>query len=177
MTRTSFFAKTPLDDTAGGTNAEVTKAPTSNAFYDFVIQKAAASGLASLDASSVVVQAAVKSYVILVEREMTTASGDVAYTSVGFKPRALIAFSVYEDDTAYCWGMCDSALNQGVAIRGDAGTLSHSFSGMIYLSHTEWSVYQKALVKSLDADGFTLTWTKAGSPTAAFACTFVLCLK
>ena len=154
-----------LDNTAGGTDALLTKAPTSNAFYDFAIQKGAASGLATLSAGSVVVEAAVKSKMIQISRDLATASGDVAYTGVGFKPTALVAIGSLDSSLIASWGMSDSSKGAFATLLITTALYSQTVAFLIYLGTTVAAHFQTAIVKSYDADGFTLTWAKTGTPT------------
>lgn len=104
-------------------------------------------------------------------RDMTASSGDVAYTGVGFVPKAIIfcgakassasGFSMY-------MGLSDGSTETTLQQNADAptqpyiySTSTHSIS--MFESGTQ---YQIATTKSFDADGFTLTWTKGGTPSA-----------
>ena len=103
-------------------------------------------------------------------RDLTTATGDVAYSGVGFKPTILVFIA----------GVIEvSTMSIGI----DDGTNSYSVYDNYYNANNTWSILtthpiaiipaagisQAAVVKTLDADGFTLTWTKAGLPTGTCA--------
>lgn len=104
-------------------------------------------------------------------RDMAAASGDVSYTGVGFQPSAIIAFSNWT--TARSWGMVDSAkVHAVIDYFVDGGTTTDNIN-LIGLASAGESNYQIALVKSFDADGFTLTWTKLGSPTGTADIKFI----
>jgi hypothetical protein len=113
---------------------------------------------------------AVKSIV----RAMADASGDVAYTSIGFKPAAIyvqgsgagmasfgFALGIVEYCTIYYPSGWNAGANYICVFYEDAGATKG----------------QSAIVKSMDADGFTLTWTKIGSPTVANVQLFVLAFR
>lgn len=108
-------------------------------------------------------------------RAMAAASGDAAITGVGFKPSVVIflgssadvGLSVgFSDGTTHCaiyWylaatAMVGSALTCLALVDKDGGS-------------------QSAIVKTMDADGFTLTWTKDSSPGAGTAPVYYLALR
>ncbi len=107
--------------------------------------------------------------IITATRDMTTASNDVAYSGVGFVPKAIIVFACGETLTAASWGFLDGTRNQAIADYSAAGAGANVWtSGGAYgiiLVTTAGGINQLASLKSFDADGFTLTWTKAGTPT------------
>lgn len=117
---------------------------------------------------------ALSSKIITATRAMTAASGDVSYTGVGFKPSVIIALAT-ENAGGSSIGFSDSALTViGQVLEKTVGSFGLS---VLYLIYVEVSAAnQKAIVKSYDADGFTLTWTKTGSPTGT-ATLYFLCLK
>lgn len=120
---------------------------------------------------------AIKSKIITITRDLTVASGSVAYTGVGFQPTILLAAGeVTNSLTGYVtiFGASDSSLsafNAAVA----ASTISVGAGFLSYIDPT-FSNYQLASIVSYDSDGFTLSWTKNGIPTGT-ATTRVLCLK
>jgi len=101
-----------------------------------------------------------------ITREMTAASGDVSYTGIGFTPTALLFFSSVQaaSATISSQGSSDASKYYTCHYATAAGTFAVSNTKCIYLGSTVNN--QSAIVKSYDADGFTLTWTKAGSPAA-----------
>jgi len=99
-------------------------------------------------------------------RTMTDPSGTQAITGVGFKPKFVLfqantnggnAFSIGQDNGSF---RGSTYANDGNIATGMAGTTSSSLN-----IHTGVSIYQRGLISSLDIDGFTITWTKLGSPT------------
>lgn len=92
-------------------------------------------------------------------RDMTAASGDVSYTSVGFKPKAIIFIAIVDAGPLSSIGFDDATGHKSILMQA-ADTWSYSTAYSIFISGT-----QKAIVKSFDSDGFTLTWTKESSPT------------
>ncbi len=103
-----------------------------------------------------------------IARNMATASGDVEYTGFNFKPNGILWVS--------CIDGAPSTFSIGISI----GTYSRVILQAITTAPTTVIVIgasaihiqtstgnaQSAVVKSCDADGVTLTWTKYGSPTA-----------
>lgn len=117
------------------------------------------------------------SKVITATRDMTAASGDVAYTGVGFKPTSIIACSAVDASTkGISWGFCDSAkTNRAMAYGNTTATFYASLTALVYFVPSDGN-YQIAIVKSFDADGFTLTWAKTSSPTGTLNMQF-LCFR
>lgn len=106
-----------------------------------------------------------KSKVIIVTRNMADASGDVAITGVGFKPTSIIFFANVQGQAQHSFGAVDSAKTMGDLVTIDANAY-YSDSGIVVNLQTIINVNtQKAVLKTFDTDGFTLTWTKTGSPT------------
>ena len=109
-------------------------------------------------------------------RDMTAATGTVAYTGVGFRPRVCILYGGVADTSIVAFG----AINATVS--ANAQSSSYPASPTAYgLSYTSSSFAlrifttnaltddQRGTFSSMDADGFTLSWTKVGSPTGSFS--------
>ena len=113
--------------------------------------------------------------VIKATRDLTAASGDVEYSGVGFMPTALICIgAIGSADNAF-WGISDSDKTDKYMKR-QGGTFGAP--GDNYLINVEpvSNNWQIATVKSYNADGFTLTWTKSSSPTGTLTMMF-LCFR
>jgi hypothetical protein len=108
--------------------------------------------------------AAIAAYMLKTTRVLTEASGDVAYTGVGFTPSAIIFFVVIGGGSLGRWGLSDG-VRHGAAYRVSGATTIISDTDVAILCDLSGGNSQSAVVKSFDADGFTLTWTKTGSPT------------
>lgn len=117
---------------------------------------------------------ALSSKVITATRDLTAATGNVAYTGVGFTPTSIMAIAYVEAGVTSSTGFADSA-KAGGAI---GPYTSFAMTGGNYLIYalTSAGVNQTAVVDSYDADGFTLTWTKTGSPTGTLNIKFI-CFK
>lgn len=105
--------------------------------------------------------------VITFTRDIAGAAGDVAYTGVGFIPRAIIFQYSTTDAKCMGGGNVDSAKNMAsyFSAQGAIYTAAVPTTGKcIYFSNAA-GTDQQALLKTFDSDGFTLTWNKTGSPT------------
>lgn len=116
------------------------------------------------------------SKVITATRDMTAATGNVAYTGVGFTPTSIIAFATI-DGTVYpiSWGFSDSALTEKSLARNNDTFWYGSLNALVYAVQAA-GANQTCVVASYDTDGFTLTWTKANSPTGTLNIIF-LCFR
>jgi len=99
-------------------------------------------------------------------RDISTVSGTQAVTAVGFKPKAIVFLGGinashqisygFTDGTSYMcvYDLIDVSLKYGV----NAGFCI----GVVGATGSDLAI---ATISSLDSDGFTLSWTKTGSPT------------
>lgn len=115
-----------------------------------------------------------KSKVVTVTRDLTAASGDVSTTGVGFTPTSIIAIGTVGNGFQYSIGMADSAKDSD-QIFSYSASQGYMGGGLVCIATTSGDK-QTAVVKSYDADGFTLTWTKTNSPTGTGTMYF-LCLR
>ena len=100
-------------------------------------------------------------------RDLAAASTDVAYTSVGFKPTAIMFFGGVTTDKIFSLMGVAQVGAQGEIFDNafnTADTYQISTSYAIFLGTAAGSD-QYATVKSFDTDGFTLDWVKDGTPT------------
>jgi hypothetical protein len=101
-------------------------------------------------------------------RAAAAATGDVAYTGSSFTPTAVIIVAANDDnDDSVSVGFSDSALDEGVLeLTRMSGTPRFvTGANVIAISSNSGNDAQTAIVKSFNADGVTLTWTKTGSGT------------
>ena len=113
--------------------------------------------------------------VIAATKDMTAATADVAYTGVGFKPAAIIAIAAINGTIQYSNGMADAGLTTGNLYNSQASTNAYVDANFISL----WAAgggNQTGTLKTLDSDGFTITWTKYLSPTGTATIKF-LCFR
>jgi hypothetical protein len=111
-------------------------------------------------------------------RDLTAAGAptDVSYTGVGFQPTSIIAMCTVNGGTTgyFTITVADSAKATNGLYRFATTDLSYQ-NNLIYVG-TASGTNQYATLKSYDADGFTLTWTKTGSPTGTLTMVF-LCFR
>lgn len=116
--------------------------------------------------------------VVVFSRDTSSSSGTQAVTGVGFKPKTVVFLSGFGGGSARASiGMDDSAaptvlFNNHNAV-ADTWGIEQGFSIEPVESGT---AFNKAKITSLDADGFTLTWTKTGLPSGVVS-TAALCLR
>ncbi len=160
-TLTSPVINTGLSGTAKATGAEVT---TGTEDAKFVTPKAIG------DAG---VNTRLKSKVLNITRDMTAASGAVAYTGVGFQPSAMWVYAVISGSTnQFSMGFCDSALDELFMLQDSAGNI-YPLTNKLLKVESSGGNAQECVVNSFDSDGFTLGWTKTNSPTGTVT---VMCL-
>lgn len=115
-----------------------------------------------------------KSKIITATRDLVAASGDVSYTGVGFTPTGIHSIGTV-GTFALSVGFADSSKTAHNIISPAINTFEISPS-LILLYILNANNYQYAIIKTYDADGFTLTWTKGGSPTGTAQLRF-LCFR
>ncbi|GAI28627.1 unnamed protein product, partial [marine sediment metagenome] len=95
-------------------------------------------------------------------RDMETASGDVTYAGYGFQPTGLIIMG-YLAGNPPCVGFSEPALAEFGLFYNEVGEAGGE--ALISKLYAAEFARQEAVVKTYNADGFTLTWTKSGTPT------------
>lgn len=107
-----------------------------------------------------------KSGIVTLTRDLSTATGDVTYTGLDFTPTSIKAIGVVDGTAFVSEGFSDSTLtSQCIYQYTDTGVNKWSYSaGLLAMSPTI-SAYQVATVKSYNSNGVTLTWTKTSTPT------------
>jgi hypothetical protein len=94
-------------------------------------------------------------------RAASAGAGDQALTGAGFSPTGLIALGTVESTTFASWGLGDDAVAETSSAMA-AGNVTVRDNYLIYASALDGN-YMAATVKTLDADGCTLTWIKGGT--------------
>ena len=99
-------------------------------------------------------------------RDMAAATGSVSYTGVGFQPKLLLFAGGVNPGIAFCiFGGTDGTTNfsnmnwYGVT----AGQFNNNTT--VVGLYADASNSNAANFTSFDSDGFTLSWSKAGTPT------------
>jgi hypothetical protein len=117
-----------------------------------------------------------RSKVISFTRDLSAAAGDVAYEGVGFQPTAIIMFGAKGDTCSWSIGFADSSATEKGLHNRLANTIYVGTAFSLAIGDLASNAYQSAVVKNYDADGFTLTWAKTGSPTGT-ATICALCFR
>lgn len=97
--------------------------------------------------------------------DLSTASGSQPISGMGFQPSACIFIGATGQVSNF--SLVDSGKTAGaLATIGTFATgLNPSTNALQFITDTAASNVQSAVVASYDSGGFTLTWTKTGSPT------------
>jgi len=101
-------------------------------------------------------------------------TADTSYSGVGFQPSTLIGFGIIDVSDYICCGIADNN-GLGFCVVKFATNLYKRYNHFLVVGTAD-AARNYAVVKSYDADGFTLTWTKVGSPIATMGYG-VLCIK
>lgn len=110
-------------------------------------------------------------------RDLTTASGTQAVVGVDFKPKAVILFAGVNGGARMSCGFSDGVTHRSIYDNNGASAGSYgSASGASVIMATDGSNIQTATVTAFGDDGFTLNWTKVGSPTGTATINY-LCLR
>lgn len=104
-------------------------------------------------------------------RDMTAASGNQAVTGVGFTPKYVLFLSSVSATSKMSIGLdvggSVGAGGQG-SIQDNSGSIADTYAVDLVYSiglNEGAGITQIGRVSSFDSDGFTISWTKAGSPT------------
>ena len=114
-------------------------------------------------------------YVGSFTRDMTAASGSVGYTGVGFKPKAIIFLSGAAGGSTwgsvgFTDGTTDAVWYNNHASSADSWVINATNN---INATTATGASQVTAISSLDSDGFTLSWTKTGSPTGTATVVYI----
>jgi hypothetical protein len=116
---------------------------------------------------------------ITFDRDMTATTGSVAYTGVGFNPRIVIILALVAGSP--CMSIGFSLATQDRVIYSNANGVSGYFAvgQAVVCINTGGGGYlqQVGTISSRGADGFTMSWTKNGSPGSGTANCYALCLR
>ncbi|MBA7562988.1 hypothetical protein ES708_04641 [subsurface metagenome] len=98
--------------------------------------------------------------------DTATATGTQAVTGVGFKPAKVFFIANVTDTTQLSFGFDDGTIED--ALYNNYARVATQWAvytaSSIYLIQDDGILYS-GLIQSLDADGFTISWTKAGAKT------------
>lgn len=119
---------------------------------------------------------ATKNKLVSFTRDLSTATGSQSVTGVGFTPTACLFIG--GTGQIANWSMVDSSrAGRAMASIGTFATgINMSTNAIQLIENTTATNVQNASVSSWDADGFTLSWTKAGTPTGT-ATIYAFCTR
>ncbi len=98
-------------------------------------------------------------------RDLSLATGTVAYTGVGFKPSALDLIGCVNGTNRYGSGFLNGGATQPGISTNSSGLWVHTSTTGHRMYGTTTSDFQEVRLSSFDSDGFTLNFVKTGSPT------------
>lgn len=136
------------------------------------LAKGAANTKAFMNAGATAPEWAAGINIISTTFDTATASGDVAVTGVGFKPSTIICLSGIDSTQRFSVGFS----------YGTTELCIKNYGGSFYPGAYLWSYESPdpgthvAIVKSLDADGFTITTTKGAGCTGTLVL-YYLCIR
>ena len=104
-----------------------------------------------------------------------TATGTQAVTGVGFEPTSVIFFSNQNVSAQYetSWGLDDGTTALAVATWQPSGAGVFSGTAKSIASFQSGTAYMVGKVNSFDADGFTIGFTKTGSPSGTTSVSYM----
>jgi hypothetical protein len=108
-------------------------------------------------------------YVNRFDRDAAGANADVAYTGIGFKPSAMILFTCLNSGAQLSLNLWTTPVQWGVHFSTawwPTGNIDMYLTG-----GRSWGT-----LKSFDADGFTITWSKTTNPTGTLNVSY-MCLR
>ena len=115
------------------------------------------------------------SKIIAITRDGTAGGADVSYTGVGFTPTSII-FLMNIDAGPYRSDGASDSTKTGRSTYQSAANVYYTINKAITYSNQS-AFIQSGDVKSYDADGFTLTWAKTGTPTAGTMKITAICYR
>lgn len=104
--------------------------------------------------------------VVYFTRALDAVSGNQAVTGVGFSPKSIVVGAQEATLGVGAIGIIGTALpgQQEMGAGGDVTNISVTSSPIFAV--TTAGAGQGGILQSLDADGFTINWTKYGAPAA-----------
>ncbi len=108
--------------------------------------------------------------VLTFTRDSSAADGAVSYNGFGFKPKLVIALMAVDGQIYNSKGVTDGTITKNIyQISQAAYKVDNSFITFSNFS----SMSETAFFQSFDDDGFTLSWSKFGNPTAVLQLIFI----
>jgi len=115
-----------------------------------------------------------RSKVTTTTRLLSTATGNVSYTGIGFKPRSIFAIGCVSASAVMSIGFSDGTSSGG--LRDDQSAVdTYKPNTVALLIFGDSTNQQGGDIASFDADGFTISWVKAGAGAVGTATIIFLC--
>ncbi len=145
-----------------------TGANVNNIASDLNLSGQAAEDFPIFDGSNWVSKGGIEKIIVkaLAAFDMTTATTTIAYTGFGFKPSYVHFLAGIGGTESASWGISDNVTELHTAFAGTNDDYQTSGGACIVLFTSPGNL-QVATINSFDVDGFTLQWTKTGSPTGS----------
>lgn len=102
-----------------------------------------------------------KSTIVATSRTASAGAGDQAITGAGMTPTTIMVLAIKNSSSLASWGFGDDAAGEASTYMVSNGDVGDTSGNVIYIEGGSDDMF--AVLKSLDADGCTLTWTKNGS--------------
>ena len=102
-----------------------------------------------------------------ITRDVSAANGDVATAGVGFTPKYVTFNAVKDASTEHSEGFYAASAQNCFSSYG-ANLTTNGGKCVAYFDKANTANFARAILSATGADGFTLTWTKAGSPVGTF---------
>jgi hypothetical protein len=101
-------------------------------------------------------------------RDMTAATGTAVITGVGFTPVAIAFFAVVagSDMKLSSWGFTDLTSHMSIYVYDNSGNKTGLLNTSCITAYDGVANAQTATVSTVGSDGFTISWTKSGTPSA-----------
>ena len=112
-------------------------------------------------------------YVSSFTRDTATASGTQAITGVGVQPSGVTFFTTVPATSKASWGVDDGTRPRGLYdFHGETSDTYNLTTANSIVLRDNVSNFYEGRVTAWGADGFTITWTKTGSPTGTATIAF-----
>jgi hypothetical protein len=101
-------------------------------------------------------------------RELADPPGDQTITGLGFQPRAVLFMYLINGTKHAGWGMATGPNNQNMLYHSGVSQDYWAYAGensAVIEIHPAPGEFLSGKLKSLDADGFTITWVHYGPTT------------
>ena len=111
---------------------------------------------------------ALSSKIFALTRDLTAVTGNVATTGIGFIPTSIVFMCDLDTKKSNSMAVVDSTKASTGWYQSDvpqSGVITDAGANACAFAQSSANNYAIAIVASFDADGFTLTWAKTGSPT------------